>query len=248
MNKTTNDIAGEPRELLTKNVVQLDADGYFMGMTVADESPLEPGRFVLPALAQDIAPPPRLCKEMEAVRWMGGIWQYVPDYSAMTLYSTIDGHTLLPRDIERGKSLAELEATLLRPESGQHWDARRKCWAWAIEQTRERKLQALASMRWDVQCSGVLVDGVRFDSSPDAATRLKATIEDAQAAGVDIVAFKAPDGFMELSLQQLAKARAAIFTHTQSCYAAEQAHTEALALLHTADDIEAYNLQSGWPS
>lgn len=40
-----------------KIVSQLDADGYFVGLTAADESPLEPGVYLIPAGAVDRAPP-----------------------------------------------------------------------------------------------------------------------------------------------------------------------------------------------
>lgn len=40
-----------------KQVIQLDTAGYFTGLTVADESPLEPGVFLIPAGAVE-APVP----------------------------------------------------------------------------------------------------------------------------------------------------------------------------------------------
>lgn len=40
-----------------KIVSQLGADGYFVGPVVADESPLEPGVFLIPAGAVDRVPP-----------------------------------------------------------------------------------------------------------------------------------------------------------------------------------------------
>ncbi len=33
---------------MTKTVVQLDKDGFYVGTTIADESPLEPGVYLLP--------------------------------------------------------------------------------------------------------------------------------------------------------------------------------------------------------
>lgn len=40
-----------------KIVSQLDTEGYFLSATTADESPLEPGIFLLPANSFDIEPP-----------------------------------------------------------------------------------------------------------------------------------------------------------------------------------------------
>jgi hypothetical protein len=54
----------------TKPVCQLDAEGYFVGMTEADESPLEPGVWLLPAGAVDV-PAPSVSAGFRA-RWDGG--------------------------------------------------------------------------------------------------------------------------------------------------------------------------------
>lgn len=42
---------------MAKIVSQLDADGYFVAAVVADESPLEPGVYILPGRCVDKAPP-----------------------------------------------------------------------------------------------------------------------------------------------------------------------------------------------
>lgn len=54
----------------TKTVLQLDAMGYLIGPTVADESPLEPGVFLLPAGAVD-ANAPSIPEGFRA-KWNGG--------------------------------------------------------------------------------------------------------------------------------------------------------------------------------
>ena len=52
-----------------KQVSQLDQDGYFVGVTTADASPLEPGVFLIPGGAIDVAPP--TVPEGQRAKWNG---------------------------------------------------------------------------------------------------------------------------------------------------------------------------------
>lgn len=56
-----------------KQVCQIDAAGYFTGLTTADESPLEPGVYLLPAGAVNTAAP--VVPEGKRARW-DGIWVF----------------------------------------------------------------------------------------------------------------------------------------------------------------------------
>ena len=56
-----------------KIVSQLDADGYFVGLTIADESPLEPGVFLIPGGAVDVEPP--AIPQGHRARWSNG-WAF----------------------------------------------------------------------------------------------------------------------------------------------------------------------------
>lgn len=58
----------------TKIVSQLDATGYFVGETVAYESPLEPGVFLVPAGAID-RPPPKTIEPGKRYRPWGLGWR-----------------------------------------------------------------------------------------------------------------------------------------------------------------------------
>ncbi|WP_194786614.1 hypothetical protein [Rhodocyclus gracilis] len=61
---------------MTKIVSQLDADGYFIGSVVADQSPLEPDVFLIPGSAVD-AIPPSVPVGMRA-RWNGSDFEFLP--------------------------------------------------------------------------------------------------------------------------------------------------------------------------
>jgi hypothetical protein len=53
-----------------KTVYQLDRDGVYLGETIAQESPLEPGVFLMPAGCIEHAPPP--VKAGKFARWDEG--------------------------------------------------------------------------------------------------------------------------------------------------------------------------------
>jgi hypothetical protein len=56
-----------------KLVSQLDENNYFVGVTVADESPLEPGVFLIPGGAIDVDPPS--IPKNKVARWNNG-WEF----------------------------------------------------------------------------------------------------------------------------------------------------------------------------
>ena len=55
-----------------KAVYQTDQSGFFVGVVAADESPLEPGVFLIPAGCVE-TPPPQIPAGM-AARWVNGKW------------------------------------------------------------------------------------------------------------------------------------------------------------------------------
>lgn len=60
-----------------KQVIQLDNNGYFVGLTTADESPLEAGVFLLPAGAIDVNAP--TVPSGQRAKWIGSwLFEDVP--------------------------------------------------------------------------------------------------------------------------------------------------------------------------
>lgn len=60
----------------TVTAYQHDANGFFLGVTEADESPLEPGIFLVPAMCT-LTPPPAEIPQGRLPRWSGTEWQLV---------------------------------------------------------------------------------------------------------------------------------------------------------------------------
>lgn len=61
--------------MTTKIVYQYDVAGMFTGETVADESPLEPGVFLIPARCTTVKPPQYAGDKCP--RWNGAEWQLI---------------------------------------------------------------------------------------------------------------------------------------------------------------------------
>jgi hypothetical protein len=60
-----------------KQVIQLDAAGYFVGFATADESPLEPGVFLIPGGCIDVAAP--TVPEGQCAKWDGAwVFENIP--------------------------------------------------------------------------------------------------------------------------------------------------------------------------
>ena len=66
--------------MTTKTVYQYDLAGIYLGETLADESPLEPGVWLIPAHCTEIAPPE--ITETQWPRWNGSSWGMVTRRSA----------------------------------------------------------------------------------------------------------------------------------------------------------------------
>lgn len=59
----------------TKTVYQYDLAGMYIGQTDADESPLEPCVFLIPALCVEVAPPEFAGDQWP--RWNGAKWELI---------------------------------------------------------------------------------------------------------------------------------------------------------------------------
>lgn len=70
------------------NAYKYDKTGEFLYEIQCQESPREPGQFLIPANATTVAPPEE--QEGKAIVWDGSAWKYVTDNRGKTMYSVTD--------------------------------------------------------------------------------------------------------------------------------------------------------------
>lgn len=115
-NQTTETIetVQDDREPIT--VCQLDSEGYFIGMTIADPDPLDLDNYLIPGGCIDTAPPEQ--RDNAVAKWGGEQWQYIDDYRGQTVYSIDDGNEVVITEIGE---LPDNTTTEPRPDSYHVW-------------------------------------------------------------------------------------------------------------------------------
>lgn len=107
---------------------------------------------------------------------------------------------------------------------------------------------SVAAKRYEVETSGIAVDGVALDTSLESQNRITSVIANATVAGVTEVDFKATSGWVHLTIKQVTSIAAAIGLHVQACYTAEKVHDTAIDALETVEAAQAYDITTGWPT
>lgn len=98
-----------------KLVYQTDHLGLFIGMVEADESPLEPGVYLIPGGCVETPPP--TAPEHQAAWWNGEAWQLVDYFGGLVVYSTLSGE---PRTLD-GFERMPSGYTTKKPGPNQIW-------------------------------------------------------------------------------------------------------------------------------
>ncbi|WP_339433263.1 DUF4376 domain-containing protein [Pseudomonas sp. EA_65y_Pfl2_P78] len=137
-----------------KLVYQTDRLGIFIGAVKADESPLEPGVYMIPGGCIEIPPP--AIPEQKAAWWNGQDWQLVDYFGGAVVYSIATGEA---RTLEGFESVPA-GYTMKKPKANQIW----KNGEWiddidtVLAALQDKKLQVIAT-----DCAAYIAGG--FNSS-----------------------------------------------------------------------------------
>lgn len=99
-------------------------------------------------------------------------------------------------------------------------------------------------LRREHETGGISVGGVRVLTGTEDQNRIATAL----IGPPDTLDFKAESGWVTLTLAELQGIAAAIAAHVQACFSSERQHHEAIDLLETREDIDTYDVESGWPS
>lgn len=211
----------------------------YVSSGLADESPLEPGVFLVPAHATTIEPP--ATGTHEAAIFVNGGWRIVPDFRGTSYW--LDG---VRHEIEQLGETVPAGASLEKPQASPE-QTRASAWE-KIKAERDRRLLTGGFP--------LLVDGAEKWFHSDHTSRSQQLALDAlasrmKAAGaadgalVTPVPWKTMDGSkLPMTVGLALKLLPAIATQEGQNHQAAETHR---ASMEASDDPAAYDFTGGWP-
>lgn len=122
--------------LWEKPVCQLDENGLFLGMAVAElDVYARDGSYIMPAYCVDTTPPES--RPNHIAQWQNGAWHYLPDYRNVTAFDKTTGEAVTITEIGELPENLTLEP---RPNAYHVWN--KKTQAWTLDKTLEQQGKA----------------------------------------------------------------------------------------------------------
>lgn len=152
--------------------------GEYISESVADESPLEPGKYLIPAFATELEPP--TIGDRQVAVFNNGAWSLVADYRGQTVYDTTTGAestVVEPGEIPSGKT------PTAPPEYPAKWAD--GAWIADLEQIKTNKLASLKFSRNASESDTPFIyDGSNFDYDILSRERINAAVAAATIAAL----------------------------------------------------------------
>ena len=115
--------------------------------------------------------------------------------------------------------------------------------ALTLEELKQQLRERATQLRWEHETGGIDLGGVRVLTGIEDQNRIATAMIGAPAT----LNFKAESGWVTLTLEQLQGIAAAITAHVQACFSAERVHHEAIDALETLEEVQEYDIETGWP-
>ena len=177
-------------------------------------------------------------------RWDAALkdWEIVADHRGETWYSTETGKPVPIETVDLPTGVTDLA----RPSLHHVWDG--KSWTLTTAAKRDFLREQIADKRYQVETDGLLLpNGVRVGTDRADQAIITGAVSAIQF-GIKEYDWKGTDGvWIKLTAEQISQIGAAVATHVQACFTAERKHCEAIAMLKTAEELDSYDINTGWP-
>lgn len=176
--------------------------GEFVSKVEARKSPLEKDVYLLPANATFTAPPKSKKNKTPVFDIESGDWSLVDDY--------------------RGEKVDVLDEKVVIKNLGETPDDFKPSKEQEKEHTANKITSYISDFRRKKEVGGITVNGIAIQTDLDSRTNLLG----ASQLGISIN-WKTPQGFVELTSEQITALAIAVGEHVQQCFNAEKAVLEA---------------------
>lgn len=230
----------------TKPVCQLDADGFYLHQTVADQDPMQPENWLIPAGCIEADPPE--VKPEQAAKWQPEkkAWQYLPDYRGKTAYRTDNGQP------ETMQIVGELPAylTLIAPPSELHqWNG--KAWTLSKEAAAAVKAEQQAEMLERIKAkraqschAGIYINSIKKWMHSDLDSRQQYTfLRTLNKLPEDLVWKTLDNSFVPMTRELLDELSLKLIADEQHDF--QNAERHKAAMLKAENPLD-YDYSSGW--
>ncbi|WP_270804589.1 DUF4376 domain-containing protein [Aeromonas sp. QDB66] len=114
--------------------------------------------------------------------------------------------------------------------------------------SHESLLAEVAVKRWQVETGGIVIAGHPIATDRESQAQLTSAYTLLKSGLIADTPWKADDGsFTLVTLTDLEPVAQAVGAHVRACFAAEQEHNESIKALQTQDELDTYNINTGWP-
>lgn len=112
------------------------------------------------------------------------------------------------------------------------------------EQTRQALVSSIAARRWQAETGGITVNGIAIDTGRDSQALITGAAVSAMLDPSYALRWKTPDGFVDLTGEQVIGVATAVRAHVQACFDREAELLDALE----AGTFTPEMLDEGWPN
>ncbi|WP_429139263.1 DUF4376 domain-containing protein [Aeromonas veronii] len=118
----------------------------------------------------------------------------------------------------------------------------------ATNRTANKLLADVSLKRWLVETGGILVAGIPIKTDRESQAQIFSVYASLNIGIINDTVWKNADGsFVMATISQMEPIAKAVAEHVRACFAAEETHFTSIYALQNQADIDAYDIDAGWP-